>query len=140
MSSDTVKPIPASAATAKTSAHARSLFSSALVKRAASHVPPKMPIVFAGDEPQYDPERLGPGEDPCQRVAGERDPGREEREQRHGETGRQRAYQVFDVLAGECCSPSRRVQRSIRPMATPAMVAWMPLLYISPQMTRASGT
>lgn len=44
------------------------------------------------------------------------------------------------MLAGECCSPSRVVQRSIRPMETPAIVAWTPLLYISAQMTRASGT
>lgn len=44
------------------------------------------------------------------------------------------------MLAGEYSSPSRLVQRSIRPIATPAMVAWTPLLYISPQMTRASGT
>lgn len=35
MSSETVNPMPASEATAKTSAQARSLFSSALVKRAA---------------------------------------------------------------------------------------------------------
>ena len=41
---------------------------------------------------------------------------------------------------GECSSPSRRVQRSISPIATPAMVAWTPLLYISAQMTSASGT
>jgi hypothetical protein len=37
-------------------------------------------------------------------------------------------------------SSSRVVQRSIRPIATPAIVAWTPLLYISPQITRASGT
>lgn len=47
---------------------------------------------------------------------------------------------MFDVLAGECFSSSRVVQRSIRPIATPAMVAWTPLLYISAQITSASGT
>lgn len=41
---------------------------------------------------------------------------------------------------GDSFSPSRWWHRSIRPIATPAMVACTPLACISPQLATASGT
>ncbi len=139
ISSETVKPMPDSTETANRSAQASSGFSSALVNLAVSQVPPKTPTDLPSSRPSTTPSgaasvntcpsELGLIATPAANSANTGT-------QKPAENGLTRCS---TCSAGECRSPGSRVQRSSRPMATPATVAWTPLSCISAQVTSASG-
>ena len=72
--------------------------SSARVKRAVSQAPPKTPTQLAEHEPDDDADEQGIGQSVRERRELDRDPGGQEREDRHGEAGRERSDAVLEPL------------------------------------------
>ena len=68
--------------------------------------------------------------------------GGEEREDRYGEAGRDRADQVLEVLgeARSVAAVGARRTGTVKASSTPATVAWTPDAWTSVQATSASGS
>ena len=142
ISSETVKPMPASMAMPMTSIQASSSSSSALVNFDSSHVDPVMPTVLPTSRPVTMPRATGSLRDSTRPL----NPPTVTPAAKKAKIGTATPALIGRTRCSRCSArpgpsaSSRRSTGTVKPRSTPATVAWTPDSWTSTHATSASGS